>query len=98
MYGTVDQWGGELAKKSHKIKQKDWNKKVKPCSRLDRTLVYVRDNVFKSIKDNNNSVMHSNISPMITIEDTVSKHDLASIGQGSMDSIMGRTVRTNENF
>ena len=50
LYGTFDTWGGELAKQSKKIKDQDWARKVKACPRLDRTLVYVRDNVFQSLK------------------------------------------------
>ena len=43
LYGTHATWGGNLAKKALKIKEIDFSKKVKPCARLDRTLVYKRN-------------------------------------------------------
>lgn len=42
LYGTHATWGGSLKKQSLKIKENDFKKKVHACSRLDRTLVYVR--------------------------------------------------------
>ena len=48
LYGTHDTWGGSLAQKASKIKESDFAKKVKPCARLDRTLVYRRNGAMSS--------------------------------------------------
>lgn len=50
LYGTHATWGGELKKQAKIIRDRDFKAKVKPCSRLDRTLVYVRNNVFESLR------------------------------------------------
>ena len=52
IYGPSTQWGGALNKQAQKIREADFKKKVKPCARLDRTLVYMRNNAFESLNHN----------------------------------------------
>lgn len=86
LYGTHDTWGGDLKKQAKKIRDRDFKAKVKPCSRLDRTLVYVRNNVFESLKSQAASKPSTH-----DLEDH-SRFDMASVE----DSIMNRTVQTSD--
>ena len=43
LYGTEKTWGGEPAKKAKLIKELQFQRKVKKCDRIDKTLVYARN-------------------------------------------------------
>ena len=44
LYGSENNWNGKLAKKSKEIKDNDFKHKVTACERINRTLVYKRNN------------------------------------------------------
>ena len=52
VYGDSSFWDKHLAKKSKLIKDKDFKDKVKKGERLDRTLVYERQNYTKTAENN----------------------------------------------
>ena len=53
IFGTVAQRDGANKSKALNIKIQDFKKKVKPCERLDRTLVFIRNNALESMKSVN---------------------------------------------
>ena len=44
LYGSENDWGGKLAKKSKEIKETNFRDTVHTCERINRTLVYKRNN------------------------------------------------------
>ena len=56
-YGTEETWGGALAKESQRIKEADFRAKVKPCPRMDRTLVYMRAGMYQQLMNEHASTL-----------------------------------------